>query len=94
MMLIKHKYNESHSSDFFISYDPDFDILRVFNNPNKEYYYETLKENFEIALDEYTDEVVGIQITDFKKNDSSELQLKTYNLINFDEAIKLIKDKI
>lgn len=94
MMLIKHNYKESYSNDFFISYDPDFDILRVFNNPDTEYYFETLKDNVEIALDEYTNEVVGIQVTDFKKNIGTDMQLKTYNLFNFDKALSLVKENI
>lgn len=60
--------SEYKSPDYTISYDPNYDILRLNNKLVANFSYEDYHDNFYLMIDENTKEVIGAQIMDFITN--------------------------
>lgn len=60
--------NEHKSPDYSISYDPQYDILRLNNKSVANFSYEDYRENIYLMIDEDTKEIIGAQIINFLNN--------------------------
>lgn len=67
---------EHKSPDFSVSYDPKFDVLRLSNKSVGHFSYKDFESNLLLMIDDKTNEVIGAQIVNFKKN-----QQQTYDSI-------------
>ncbi|MEY8292012.1 hypothetical protein AAK882_05090 [Carnobacteriaceae bacterium 52-44] len=58
---------EYNSPNFSVSYDPKFDVLRLNNKSVGHFSYEEFEDNLLIMIDDVTNEVIGAQVFNFKK---------------------------
>ena len=71
MIAIKNCYSEYIPSKYTASYDSDHDILRVFTKQAADYSYETFSDFIELAVEENTNVVIGVEVSEFLNNASS-----------------------
>ncbi|WP_251855570.1 hypothetical protein [Enterococcus italicus] len=68
MILINKCLKEFTTPEYKVSYDELHDILRVFSDPFADFSFETFDDFVEIAVDERSSLVVGVQISGFVNN--------------------------
>lgn len=93
-MVLNRNFVETKSTDFKVRYDKKHDILRVFSNPYVDYSYEPLTDCIELMVQEDTDIVIGIQITDFKLSFNWSNILNKHKLTKFAGVIVKVQNKI
>lgn len=94
MMVLNRNFIETKSTHFKVRYDKKHDILRVFSNPYKDYSYEPLTDYIDLMVQEGTNIVIGIQITDFKLSINWSNILTKHKLTKFADVITEVKNKI
>lgn len=87
--MLMTKIKENKNSDFVVSFDQKYDIIRMNNKSVNNFYYEEFTDDILLMIDDFSHELIGVQVLNFISSDENLNDINTLDFPNLKKALLL-----